>query len=159
MPGWQFPVSSSLHHLPQTEMHAKHWYTTALLLSPGCGKEIRSYQKTKESKPTRTKARLLDTYNVCNAAEHPRAYFGIPSRAVAASLTQRGEQKLAGRQTQLLFRPPSSVNTFNNHFSSLTSGLLQERKAALLIPRLRFPEADWGLNNYTGFKDCQSPCW
>lgn len=83
----------------ETEIHIKHWYTTALWLSPGCSKEFRDHQKPTQRKPTRTKGRLLEIYSACNAAEHPRAYFRTPSRAVAASLTWRDQQKLAGWQT------------------------------------------------------------
>lgn len=68
----------------------------------------------------------------------------------------------AGWQAEpILFKPASSVTvhlkTFNRHFSSLTSALLQETKAALLIPCLQFSQAGWGLNNCMGFKDCRSP--
>lgn len=92
----------------------------------------------------------------------PRLIFGIPSRAVAASPARRDEQKLAGWPRTSSLRPLSFATahskTFNNHFSSLTGGPLQEGKAALLIPHLQFPHAGWGLNIYTGSKDWPSPC-
>lgn len=91
VPGWLLAVRSRLHHLL-----LRYTESTGTLLSfcslldDGKGR----HWKPMWNKPTR------ETYKVCNAAENPTAYFGIPSRAVAASPTWR-DGRLAGHTTPL----------------------------------------------------------
>lgn len=135
--------------------HAACWRRAHLqvhqVLSPCCPRDP---PKPPQRKPTRRKASQS-----FGGLQHMQCYRAPRGCSCFPNVERSTE---AGWQAEpILFKPASSVivhlKTFNRHFSSLTSALLQETKAALLIPCLQFSQAGWGLNNCTRFKDCRSP--